>query len=114
MTGSLRVALVDLDVAELDGFRGVLARALPESDAATRDIDVRLVVAPGPDAPLWRWAALARAARAGEVAALAGVVLDAVVVSATSARADAARRLAAALGCRVLVLAGEPAVGGKA
>ena len=100
----MRVALVDLEPEELDGFRSALARALPEGENAAREADVRLVIADRPDALAWRWASLARAVRAGEVAALAGMVLDVVVVSAHSARATATARLAAALGCRVIAL----------
>jgi hypothetical protein len=109
MTRPVRVALVDPEPEDLDGFRHALADALPEGEPAARTAEVRLVIAPAADAVAWRWAALAHAARAGEVAALAGAVLEAVVVSGRSPRANAAARLAAALGSRVVELHGAAA-----
>jgi hypothetical protein len=107
MTTTLRIGLVDLAPDELDFFRTALAITLPEGEDAAREAEVRLVVAPDADSLAWRWATLARVARSGEVAALAGVVLEAVVVSARSARAGAASRLAASLGCRVVTVREE-------
>lgn len=102
----IRVALVDLDAARLDGFRDALARALAGGEAMARAVEVRLVVCPDADALPWRWAALAGVARAGEIAALSEVVVDGVLVAAESPRATACARLAAALGARVLLLPG--------
>jgi len=81
-----RVALVDLDAARLDGASG----------------DVRLVVSDDRAAVPFRWAALAGVPRAGEIAALAETVVDVVLVADESPRADAASRLASALGARVV------------
>ncbi len=107
----VRVALVDLDAARLDGFREVLARALAGGEAAARDAQVRLVVCPDAASLPWRWAALAGVPRAGEIAALADVVVDGVLVAAESPRAAACARLAAALDARVLAV---PAAGAAA
>ncbi len=104
MSKPVRVGLVDLEPSELDGFRDALADALPEGESAAREAEVRLVIATDADSHAWRWAPLAHAARAGEVAALAGAVLEAVVISGSSPRASVAARLAAALGCRVVEL----------
>jgi hypothetical protein len=103
----LRVALVDLDWADLDAFRGALASALEhagDDPARAAAAQVRLVVAPGPDAPSFHWARLAGAPRAGEVARLSEVVVDAVVLSARSPRASSTARLSAALGALVVTL----------
>ena len=103
----LRVALVDLDWADLDAFRGALASALEhagDDPARARSARVRLVIAPGPDAPSFHWAGLAGAPRAGEVARLSEVVVDAVVLSARSPRAASTARLSAALGALVVTL----------
>jgi hypothetical protein len=100
----VRVALVDLDAARLDGFRDDLARALSGGVEAARAAEVRLVVAADAAALPWRWAALAGVPRAGEVAALAALVVDGVLVADESPRADACARLAAALGAHVLRL----------
>ena len=103
----LRVALVDLDWADLDAFRGALATALEQAGddpARAAAAQVRLVVAPGPDAPAFHWARLAGAPRAGEVAKLSEVVVDAVVLSARSPRAASTARLSAALGALVVTL----------
>jgi len=103
----LRVALVDLDWADLDAFRAALAAALEhagEDPARARSAQVRLVVAQGPDAPSFRWARLAGVPRAGEVARLSEVVVDAVVLSARSPRASSTARLSAALGALVVPL----------
>ncbi len=103
----LRIALVDLDWGDLDSFRGALASALSEAgDDPVRAADalVRLVVAEGPDAPSFLWARLAGAPRAGEVARLSEVVVDAVMVSARSPRASSTARLSAALGAMVIPL----------
>ena len=103
----LRVALVDLDWADLDTFRGALASALEhagDDPARAQSARVRLVVAPGPDAPLFHWARLAGAPRAGEVSRLSEVVVDAVVLSARSPRASSTARLSAALGALVVTL----------
>src|SRR5690242_19140421 len=106
------VALVDLDFAELDGFRTRLAERLGDLDDATtaaRRARVRLVVAASADAPAFAWAGLCGAPRTGEAARLGEVVVDAVVVSAHSPRKDAVARLAAALGARVVVMPGAAA-----
>ncbi|MEO6462012.1 MAG: hypothetical protein ABIP29_02965 [Candidatus Eisenbacteria bacterium] len=100
----VRVALVDLDAARLDGFREALGRALAGGEAVARAVEVRLVVCPDADALPWRWAALAGVARAGEIAALSEVVVDGVLVAAESPRAAGCARLAATLGARVLEL----------
>ena len=100
----VRVALVDLDAARLDGFRDVLAGALAGGDVAARAADVRLVVSPDATTLPWRWAALAGVPRAGEIAALADVVVDGVLVAEESPRVQACARLAAALGARVLTV----------
>jgi len=103
----LRVALVDLDWADLDAFRGALASALEragDDPARAQSARIRLVVAPGPDAPSFHWARLAGAPRAGEVSRLSEVVVDAVVLSARSPRASSTARLAAALGALVVTL----------
>jgi len=103
----LRVALVDLDWADLDAFRGALASALEhvgDDPARAAAAQVRLVVAQGPDAPSFHWARLAGAPRAGEVARLSEVVVDAVVLSARSPRASSTARLSAALGALVVPL----------
>ena len=103
----LRVALVDLDWADLDAFRGALASALEhdgDDPARAAAAQVRLVVAQGPDAPSFHWARLAGAPRAGEVSRLSEVVVDAVVLSARSPRASSTARLAAALGALVVTL----------
>ena len=103
----LRVALVDLDWADLDAFRGALASALEQAGddpARARAARVRMVIAPGPDAPSFHWARLAGAPRAGEVAKLSEVVVDAVVLSARSPRAASTARLSAALGALVVSL----------
>jgi len=103
----LRVALVDLDWADLDAFRGALAAALEragDDPARAHAARVRLVVAPGPDAPSFHWARLAGAPRAGEVSRLSEVVVDAVVLSARSPRAASTARLSAALGALVVTL----------
>lgn len=100
----VRVALVDLDAARLDAFRDVLARALAGGDTAARSADVRLVVSPDATTVPWRWAVLAGVSRAGEVAALADVVVDGVLVAEESPRAAATARLAGALGARVLAV----------
>ncbi len=100
----VRVALVDLDAARLDGFRDALARALAGGDAMARAVEVRLVIAADAGALPWRWAALAGVARAGEIAALSEVVVDGVLVAAESPRAAACARLAGALGARLLPL----------
>lgn len=108
----LRIALVDLDWRGLDVFRGALALALREAGVEPRaaaEADVRLVVAEGSDSPSFHWARLAGVQRTGEIARLGEVVVDAVVVSAASARAGRAARLAAALGALVLALP-EPGV----
>ena len=104
---ALRVALVDLDWADLDTFRGALASALEQAGddpARARAARVRLVIAQGPDAPSFHWARLAGAPRAGEVAKLSEVVVDAVVLSARSPRAASTARLSAALGALVVSL----------
>ena len=101
----VRVALVDLDAARLDGFRERLARELAGGDAVARVVEVRLVVAPDAASLPWRWAALAGVPRSGEVAALAEVVVDGVLVAAESPRAAACTRLAGATGARVIALA---------
>ena len=100
----IRVALVDFDAARLDGFRTALALALASGEAAARGVEVRLVISPDAVALPWRWAALAGVPRAGEIAALAEVVVDGVLVAAESPRAAACARLAASLGVRVLHL----------
>jgi hypothetical protein len=103
----LRIALVDLDWADLDAFRGTLAQALKDAgDDATRaaEAEVRLVVAQGPDAPSFLWARLAGVPRAGESSRLAEVVVDAVVLSTRSPRASSTARLSAALGAMVIAL----------
>ena len=100
----VRVALVDLDAARLDGFRDMLAGVLAGGEAAARAADVRLVVSPDAATLPWRWAALAGVPRAGEIAALADVVVDGVIVAEESPRAQACARLAAALGARVLAV----------
>lgn len=103
----LRVALVDLDWADLDAFRGALASALEhagDDPARAATAQVRLVVAQAPDAPSFLWARLAGAPRAGEVARLSEVVVDAVVLSARSPRASSTARLSAALGALVITL----------
>lgn len=103
----LRMALVDLDWADLDAFRGALAGALGdagEDPARALEAEVRLVVAQGPDAPSFQWARLAGAPRAGEVARLSEVVVDAVILSARSPRASSTARLSAALGALVIAL----------
>jgi hypothetical protein len=111
----LQVALVDLDWRDLDGFRAAIEAARvaaggePDPPGAAR---VSLVVAEGPEAPSFRWARLAGVPRAGEVARLSEVVVDAVVVSAASPRAESAARLAAALGSLILSL--PPAAGLRA
>jgi hypothetical protein len=105
----VRVALVDLDAARLDGFRDDLARALSGGAEAARGAEVRLVVAADAAELPWRWAALAGVPRAGEIAALAGIVVDGVLVAEESPRAPACARLAAALGARVLRLPAVPA-----
>src|SRR5262245_45989358 len=100
----VRVALVDLDAARLDAFRDVLARALAGGEPAARAADVRLGVSPDGTTLPWRWAALAGVPRAGEIAALADVVVDGVLVAEESPRAALCVRLAGALGARVLTL----------
>jgi hypothetical protein len=105
----LRIALVDLDWHGLDVFRTALGVGLRDPQAAA-EADVRLVVAAGPDSPAFRWARLAGVPRAGEVARLGEVVVDAVVVSAASPRAAQAARLAAALGALVVALPSPRAV----
>ena len=67
---------------------------------------MRLVVAQGPEAPSFHWARLAGAPRAGEVARLSEVVVDAVILSARSPRAASTARLSAALGALVIPLPG--------
>ena len=109
----VRVALVDLDAARLDGFRDVLAHELAGGEAAARAAEVRLVIADDATALPWRWAALAGVPRAGEVAALGEVVVDGVLIAAESPRAPACARLAAALGARVLALPGDPVAAGR-
>ncbi|MGH7724788.1 MAG: hypothetical protein ACREOU_05105 [Candidatus Eiseniibacteriota bacterium] len=92
----LRVAIVDLDADALDALPGTLAHA---------DVpwpDVRLVIAADRSSALWRWARLAGVPRAGEVAALADVVVDLVVVDATSPRRSSVVELAAVLGAIVI------------
>ena len=106
----VRVALVDLDAARLDGFRDVLARELAGGEAAARAADVRLVVAADAAALPWRWAALAGVPRSGEIAALGEVVVDGVLVAAESPRLSACARLAGALGARVLTVPAADAV----
>ena len=106
----VKVALVDLDAARLDGFRDALASALASGDAAARGVEVRLVISPDATALPWRWAALAGVPRAGEIAALAEVVVNGVLIAAESPRAPACARLAAALGARVLHLPAAGAV----
>ena len=103
----LQVALVDLDWRDLDGFRAALEVARPAAGGEPGrpgEASVRLVVAEGPEAPSFRWARLAGVPRAGEVARLSEIVVDAVVVSAASPRAESAARLAAALGALVVSL----------
>lgn len=103
----LRIALVDLDWGDLDTFRGALASALAKSGhdpARAAEAVVRLVVAEGPGEPSFLWARLAGAPRAGEVARLSEVVVDAVIVSARSSRASSTARLSAALGAMVIPL----------
>src|SRR5262245_40735290 len=103
----LRVALVDLDWADLDAFRPALASALAQAGddpARAASARVRLVVAQGPDAPSFQWAKLAGAPRAGEVSRLSEVVVDAVILSARSPRASLTARLSAALGALVVSL----------
>ena len=99
----VRVALVDLDWRGIDMFRSALAVVLREPRAAA-EADVRLVVADGPESASFLWARLAGVPRAGEVARLGEVVVDAIVVSAASPRASQAARLAAALGALVVAL----------
>jgi hypothetical protein len=106
---ALRLALIDLDWADLDAFRGALANALKdagEDPLRALEAEVRLVVAQGPDAPSFHWARLAGAPRAGEVARLSEVVVDAVILSARSPRASSTARLSAALGALVIALPG--------
>ena len=103
----LRVALVDLDARGLDAFRAVLGAAdAPRDDDAgrPRGIEVRFVVDRAADGVLFRWARLAGVPRAGEIAALGGAIVDAVLVGGASPRTQAAVRLAASLGARVAVL----------
>jgi len=102
-----RLAFVDLDAAQLDRARAALAHA--GGDGADRDAEVRLVVNPDRAALPWRWAGLAGVPRAGEIAALADIVVDVVLIADESPRADACVRLAGALGARVLRV---PAEGG--
>ena len=103
----MRIALVDLDWADLDAFRGALASALKDAGddpARAAEAEVRLVVAQGRDAPSFLWAKLAGVPRAGEGARLAEVVVDAVILSARSPRASSTARLSAALGAMVVAL----------
>ncbi len=106
-TRPLRLALVDLDWSGLDGFRAALDAALRDGGhdpVAASDAEVRLAIAEGPEAPTFQWARLAGVPRAGEVARLGEVVVDAVMVSAAGPRAAQAARLAASLGALVVAL----------
>ncbi len=95
-----RLALVDLDAAQLDRVRTVVAAHVGGENRIAPE--VRLVVSPDRTTLPWRWAALAGVPRAGEVSALAETVIDIVLVADESPRADACARLAATLGARVL------------
>src|SRR5688572_5490396 len=108
-----RVALVDVGLDALDLWREEVARACALGPDAARRAEVRLVVDADAAGAGWRWAGLAGVARAGEVAALGSTVLDAVVIAAESPRAAAAARLAAALGARVVRLAGDGSHAGR-
>jgi hypothetical protein len=109
------VALVDLDYAELDAFRAQLAERLgggEEGRAEAARARVRLVLCETAQSPAFAWAGLGGVPRAGETGRLGEVVVDAVIVSAHSARQDVVARLAASLGAHVLVLpAAEPQAG---
>lgn len=96
----LRVALVDLELEDLDTFREAMGDGREAADRAR----VGLAIAPGRESALWRWAALGGIPRSGEIAALGEVVVEAVVIGASSPRRAAAVGLARALGAAVISL----------
>ena len=98
----MRVALVDVDAGGLDRWRESLARSLGARDGEW--LVARLVIDDDPGHPAWRWAGLAGVPRAGEVAALGEVVVEAVAIGRRSPRAETAARLASSLGARVFYL----------
>lgn len=90
----MRVALVDLSLADCDRLRQRVGRRA----------EVALVVAPAEGSPLARWAEAAGYPRSTNLQNLSATVVDGILVSAASPRRQETMSMAALLGARLAIV----------